>query len=66
MLTVTKDKEELQGEFTTARDKLQRSIETLENEKALLDERVRELTFKLEVRVEDLQMKEVNKEQIET
>ena len=46
-----------------ARDKLERFKETLEAEKAALDKQVRELTFKLEVRAEDLNKKEVGRQQ---
>lgn len=40
-------------------DKLKHSKEILEQEKSALDKKVRELTFKLEVRAEDLSKKEV-------
>ena len=45
-----------------AKDKLEKSKETLEAEKAALDEQVRELNFRLEVRVEDLGKKEVGRQ----
>ena len=45
------------------RDRLERFKETLEAEKPALDKQVRELTFKLEVRTEDLYKKEVGRQQ---
>ena len=47
-----------------ARDKFERSKKTLEEERAALDKQVRELTFKLEVRVEELDKKEVGRQKI--
>lgn len=44
-----------------ARNKLENSKEMLEVEKAALVKQVRELNFKLEVRMEDLGKKEVGK-----
>lgn len=45
--------------FKGARDKLERSKKTLEAEKAALDKQVRQLTFQLEVRMDDFSKKEV-------
>lgn len=45
--------------FKGARGKLAKFKETLEEEKAALEKQVRQLTFKLEVREEDLAKQEV-------
>ena len=48
--------------FQGAKDKLEGAKETLEAEKVALEKQVRELTFRLEVRAEDLSKKEVGRQ----
>lgn len=47
--------------FKGARDRLERAREALEEAKVALEKQVRELTYKLEVRAEDLSKKEVRR-----